>query len=83
MGFAFGLQYLLYGPLLGKVVYTRYEEGYLDTKDWCFTILVIWSLRELIHLLWSSFVNMLFLSRSLRINKQGYDFKQVDSEWDW
>ncbi|CAN1228569.1 Very-long-chain aldehyde decarbonylase CER3 [Linum grandiflorum] len=76
-------KYLLYGPLLGKVVYTRYEQGYFDTKDWCFTILTIWALREVIHLLWSSFVNMLFLSRSIRINKQGYEFKQVDAEWDW
>ncbi|CAN1329588.1 Very-long-chain aldehyde decarbonylase CER3 [Linum perenne] len=75
-------KYLLYGPLLGKVVYTRYEEGYLD-KDWCFYILAIWSLRELIHLLWSSFVSMLFITRSLRINKKGYEFKQVDDEWDW
>ncbi|CAN1223340.1 Very-long-chain aldehyde decarbonylase CER3 [Linum grandiflorum] len=75
-------KYLLYGPLLGKVVYSRFQEGYFK-QDWCFNMVVILYLRMLLHMLWSTFVNMLFFTKSLRINKHGYDFKLIDKEWDW
>lgn len=75
-------KYLLYGPLLGKVLYTRTQEGSFK-DDWCLHILIICIARALLHQLWNSFVNMLFLTRTRRINRQGYDFKQIDKEWDW
>ncbi|CAI0394134.1 unnamed protein product [Linum tenue] len=75
-------KYALYGPLVGKVLYSRYQEGYLK-PDWCFCLLVIWHIRQVLNMLWAAFVNMMFLSKSIRINKQGYGFKQVDREWDW
>jgi hypothetical protein len=76
------VKYLLYGPLLGKVLYTRTQEGSFK-GDWCLHILIICIARALLHQLWNSFVNMLFLTRTRRINRQGYDFKQIDKEWDW
>ncbi|KAG6737135.1 hypothetical protein POTOM_059867 [Populus tomentosa] len=75
-------KYLLYGPLLGKVLYTRTQEGSFK-DDWCLHILIICIARALLHQLWNSVVNMLFLTRTRRINQQGYDFKQIDKEWDW
>ncbi|KAH7569295.1 hypothetical protein JRO89_XS06G0139200 [Xanthoceras sorbifolium] len=75
-------KYLLYGPLLGKFVYSRIQE---DTPDetWCLYILIISILRGIIHLLWISFSNMLFLNRNRQIIQKGVDFKQIDREWDW
>ncbi|XVF34313.1 hypothetical protein REPUB_Repub18cG0049000 [Reevesia pubescens] len=75
-------KYLLYGPLAAKVLYSWIYDDTL--KDlWCLHILVICALRGFIHQLWSSFNNMLFLTRNRRIKQQGIDFKQIDSEWDW
>ncbi|CAI0427709.1 unnamed protein product, partial [Linum tenue] len=75
-------KYILYGPIVGNVLYSTYQEGSLKL-DWCFCLLVLWYIRYLVNLYWSTFVNMMFLSKSIRIDKQGYGFKQVDSEWDW
>ncbi|GMN62788.1 hypothetical protein TIFTF001_031860 [Ficus carica] len=36
-----------------------------------------------IYKLWSSYTNMLFLTRNRRILQQGVDFKQIDKEWNW
>ncbi|XP_021276679.1 protein ECERIFERUM 3 [Herrania umbratica] len=75
-------KYLLYGPLAAKVLYSWIYEDTL--KDhWCLHILLICALRGLIHQLWSSYGNMLFLTRNRRIKQQGVDFKQIDREWDW
>ncbi|XWS70891.1 hypothetical protein CRYUN_Cryun03dG0088400 [Craigia yunnanensis] len=75
-------KYILYGPLASKVLYSWIYEDTL--KDlWCLHILVICALRGLIHQLWSSYNNMLFLTRNRRIKQQGVDFKQIDREWDW
>ncbi|XP_077238230.1 very-long-chain aldehyde decarbonylase CER3-like [Tasmannia lanceolata] len=75
-------KYLLYGPLIGKVVYSwLYRYG--QTDSWCLHILIFCGLRGLIYQLWSSYSNMLFLTRNKRILKQGVDFKQIDKEWDW
>ncbi|CAN1326325.1 Very-long-chain aldehyde decarbonylase CER3 [Linum perenne] len=75
-------KYLLYGPLVGKVVYSIYQDGSFKL-DWYFYMVIIWYLRMYVHIMWSAFVNMLFFTKSLRINKHGYDFKQIDKEWDW
>ncbi|KAK8698389.1 hypothetical protein V6N13_114509 [Hibiscus sabdariffa] len=75
-------KYVIYGPLVAKVVYSWiYEDSLKDV--WCLHILVICALRGLIHQLWSSYSNMLFLTRNRRIKQQGVDFKQIDREWDW
>lgn len=75
-------QYMLYGPLVAKALYSWvYEDG--DRYSWCLHILIICALRGLIYQLWSSYSNMLFLTRNRLIIKQGVDFKQIDMEWDW
>ncbi|KAF8400443.1 hypothetical protein HHK36_013741 [Tetracentron sinense] len=75
-------QYLLYGPLLAKILYSWVWED-IQKDNWCLHILIICSLRGLIYQLWSSYCNMLFLTRNRRILQQGVDFKQIDREWDW
>lgn len=75
-------QYLLYGPFFAKVMYSRYQEDSI-WATWCLHVLILCSLRGLIYQLWSSFSNMLFLTRNRRIIKDGVDFKQIDKEWDW
>ncbi|KAK8655109.1 hypothetical protein V6N13_107701 [Hibiscus sabdariffa] len=75
-------KYLLVGPLAAKVLHSWIYEGTI--KDlWCLHVLLICGLRGLIHQLWSSYSNMLFLTRTRRIIQQGVDFKQIDREWDW
>lgn len=76
------MQYLLYGPLLANGLYTLYEEGNI-IHNWCLHILLISLLRVGIHVVWSSYSNMLFLTRNRRILQQGVDFKQIDMEWEW
>ncbi|XP_059276470.1 very-long-chain aldehyde decarbonylase CER3-like [Lycium ferocissimum] len=75
-------KYLLYGPFVAKVMYSRYEEDSIKAT-WCLHVLILCALRCLIYQLWSSFSNMLFLTRNRRIIKEGVDFKQIDKEWDW
>uniref|UniRef100_A0A2N9EMR2 Very-long-chain aldehyde decarbonylase CER1-like C-terminal domain-containing protein n=1 Tax=Fagus sylvatica TaxID=28930 RepID=A0A2N9EMR2_FAGSY len=77
-------KYLLYGPFVAKVVYSRfYEEAPNGSSDWYLHILILCALRGLTHQIWSSYSNMLFLTRNRRILQQGVDFKQIDREWDW
>ncbi|KAB1204154.1 Protein ECERIFERUM 3 [Morella rubra] len=75
-------KYLLYGPLLAKVWYSRFDAE-APEGTWCLHILIICALRGLIHQLWSSYSNMAFLTRNRWIHQQGVDFKQIDLEWDW
>ncbi|KAJ8528109.1 hypothetical protein K7X08_015560 [Anisodus acutangulus] len=75
-------KYLLYGLFVSKVMYSRYQEDSIKAT-WCLHVLILCALRGLIYQLWSSFSNMLFLTRNRRIIKQGVDFKQIDKEWDW
>ncbi|KAJ8750974.1 hypothetical protein K2173_016155 [Erythroxylum novogranatense] len=75
-------KYLLYAPIISKITYSRIQEGSFKV-DWCLSILVLFSLREFVYFLWSNFSSMLFLNRKYRINQEGYDFKQIDKEWDW
>ncbi|XXG64507.1 hypothetical protein AAC387_Pa05g2442 [Persea americana] len=75
-------KYALYGPLVAKALYSWvYEDG--ERYSWCLHILIICALRGLVHQLWSTFSNMLFLTRNRLVIKQGVDFKQIDKEWDW
>ncbi|CAN8301508.1 unnamed protein product [Cochlearia groenlandica] len=77
------LKYLLYGPLLAQVVYSwTYKEDY-SKAIWCLHILIICGIKGFIHVFWSSFNGTLFLTRTLRINPKGVDFKQIDHEWHW
>ncbi|KAH7865261.1 hypothetical protein Vadar_004317 [Vaccinium darrowii] len=77
-----GKLYLLYGPFVAKFMYSTVWEG-TNRDSWCMHILIICSLRGLIHQLWSSYSNMLFLNRNRRVSELGIDFKQIDREWDW
>ncbi|KAK1274878.1 Protein ECERIFERUM 3 [Acorus gramineus] len=75
-------RYVLYGPLVARALYTGHNST--TTRNlWCLHVLIICALRGLVHQLWFSFSNMLFLTRKRRIIKQGVDFKQIDIEWDW
>ncbi|CAM9001912.1 unnamed protein product [Rhodiola kirilowii] len=79
------LKYLLYGPFVGKVLYSWSQDELLKDKSaqWCLGVLVFNFLRYLVHDAWSSFNAMLWLNRNRRIVKDGSDFKQIDREWDW
>ncbi|XP_057420433.1 very-long-chain aldehyde decarbonylase CER3 isoform X2 [Lotus japonicus] len=83
----FGIfKYLLYGPFVAKVLLGRFydeEEHSNSNISLCLHLLILCGLRGLIHVLWSSYNNMLFLIRNRRILQQGVDFKQIDKEWDW
>lgn len=82
----FGIfKYVLYGPIVGKVLYEilNEEPSYSNLSWWCIHLLVLCGLRTLLHVFWSSYSNMLFLTRNRRILQQGVDFKQIDKEWDW
>ncbi|KAM5554044.1 very-long-chain aldehyde decarbonylase CER3 [Rosa sericea] len=76
-------KYLLFGPMIWKAFYSIVYEDVLPMQSWCLHVLVICALRGLIHQLWNSYSNMLFLTRNRRIIKQGVDFKQIDTEWHW
>ncbi|CAH2049722.1 unnamed protein product, partial [Thlaspi arvense] len=56
----------------------RNSRGDLDA--FCLHILIISGLRIFIYQLWTSCVNMLFLTGNRRILQQGVDFKQIDKE---
>ncbi|KAK7411554.1 hypothetical protein VNO78_02988 [Psophocarpus tetragonolobus] len=77
-------KYLLYGPLVAKVVHEMFyvEDSNLNSL-WCFHLLILTGLRGFLHVLWNSYSNMLFLTRNRRILQHGVDFKQIDQEWDW
>ncbi|KAG9143714.1 hypothetical protein Leryth_018886 [Lithospermum erythrorhizon] len=74
-------KYMLYAPLVSKIVYSRYY-GESMVNIWCH-IFIISMLRCLIYQGWSTFSNMLFLNRNKQIFSKGLDFEQIDKEWDW
>lgn len=75
-------QYLLYGPLIAKGLYSMSGKG--NKEDiWCLHILVLFALRGLVHQLWSTYNNSLYINRTRRLNQQGIDFNQIDAEWHW
>ncbi|KAK6127014.1 hypothetical protein DH2020_039242 [Rehmannia glutinosa] len=73
----------LYGIFLAKGLYSRYQEQTFKDSNWCLHIFIICMLRLFLYQAWTSYCNMLFLTRNRRIMKQGVDFKQVDKEWHW
>ncbi|XP_020109576.1 protein ECERIFERUM 3-like [Ananas comosus] len=75
-------KYLLYGPLMAKGVHDAWEKGTL-MNSWFLHLLILFALRGLIHQLWFTYSNMLFLTRRRRVVNDGVDFKQIDEEWDW
>ncbi|KAL4559844.1 hypothetical protein LXL04_031990 [Taraxacum kok-saghyz] len=76
-------KYLLYGPLLAEFIYSRIYGKKHSEYSWCLHILILSSLRGLVHQLWSSYNNMLFLNRNHRLSEKGIDFDQIDKEWHW
>ncbi|GAA0158703.1 oxidase [Lithospermum erythrorhizon] len=75
-------KYLFYGPLLAKFLYSVYKEE-TENGRWCLYILILSALRGIVHQLWCSISNLLFLNRKCRIFQQGVDFNQIDKEWHW
>lgn len=76
------VQYLLYGPFLAKFIHSMYWKESME-DIWCLHILVLCSLRGLVHQLWSTFSNMLYLNSTRRVSYEGIDYDQIDNEWDW
>uniref|UniRef100_A0A0D9WSR1 aldehyde oxygenase (deformylating) n=1 Tax=Leersia perrieri TaxID=77586 RepID=A0A0D9WSR1_9ORYZ len=77
-------KYLLYGPVVGKVVQEWREQGWAAMgSSWCVHLIVLLALRSLTYQLWFSYGNMLFFTRRRRVVDQGVDFHQIDTEWDW
>lgn len=75
-------KYLVLGPLFAKGINSIIHEE-TQKESWCLHICVLYLVRCLIYQLWSSYTNMLFLTRNRRILQQGVDFKQIDKEWNW
>ncbi|XP_023762062.2 very-long-chain aldehyde decarbonylase CER3 [Lactuca sativa] len=76
-------KYLLFGPLLAELIYSRIYEKKHSEYSWCLHILILSSLRGLVHQLWSSHNNMLFLNRNHRLSEKAIGFDQIDKEWHW
>ncbi|KAL8461281.1 hypothetical protein ACS0TY_032669 [Phlomoides rotata] len=75
-------KYAIYGIFLAKELHSRYQEETIK-DSWCLHIFIISMLRPVIYQLWTSYSNMLFLTRNRLIVKKGVDFKQIDKEWHW
>ncbi|KAL6555199.1 Very-long-chain aldehyde decarbonylase cer3 [Orobanche gracilis] len=74
---------VLYGLFLGKALYSGYYEEERVKDTWFLHLFVICMLRLVIYQSWTSYSNMLFLTRNRLIVKKGVDFQQIDKEWDW
>ncbi|GJR90618.1 eceriferum 3-like protein [Tanacetum coccineum] len=76
-------KYLLYAPLVVEFIYSRVYERRQSDYGWCLHIVILSVLRGLVHQIWSSWNNMLFLNRNRRLSERGVDFDQIDKEWHW
>nr|XP_043637396.1 very-long-chain aldehyde decarbonylase CER3-like [Erigeron canadensis] len=76
-------KYILFGPLLVEFISSTIYETRQCEYSWCIHILILCSLRGVVHQLWSSFDSMLWLNRTNRLSKRGVDFGQIDREWHW
>ncbi|XP_052180475.1 very-long-chain aldehyde decarbonylase CER3-like isoform X2 [Diospyros lotus] len=76
-------KYLLFGPFVAQVLYSGIQEGMITKDSGCLHILIICALRAVMYQQWTSWSNMLFITRCRRILNQGVDFKQIDKEWEW
>ena len=77
------MQYVLFGPLVWKVVQEWREQGGLPLGSWWLHLLVLFAVRGLTYQFWFTYGNMLFFTRRRRVVKDGVDFRQIDAEWDW
>ncbi|XP_011079338.1 protein ECERIFERUM 3 [Sesamum indicum] len=75
-------KYGIYGIFLAKGMYSMYQEE-ITKERWCLHIFVLCMLRLAMYQAWTSYSNMLFLTRNRIIVKKGVDFKQIDKEWHW
>ncbi|KAL0345974.1 UNVERIFIED_CONTAM: Very-long-chain aldehyde decarbonylase CER3 [Sesamum radiatum] len=75
-------KYGIYGIFLAKGMYSMYQEE-ITKERWCLHLFVLCMLRLAMYQAWSSYSNMLFLTRNRIIVKKGVDFKQIDKEWHW
>ncbi|XP_024973169.1 protein ECERIFERUM 3-like [Cynara cardunculus var. scolymus] len=76
-------KYILFGPFLGEFMYSRMYGKRQSEYDWCLHILILSSLRGIVHQIWNSCDNMFFINRNHRISQNGIDFDQIDNEWHW
>ncbi|CAA2961447.1 ECERIFERUM 3 [Olea europaea subsp. europaea] len=76
-------KYMLYGPFLARILYTRYQDDTIRNSNWCLHIIILCLLRGFMYQAWTSYTSMLFLTRNRVIIKKGVDFKQIDKEWHW
>ncbi|KAI9125938.1 hypothetical protein K1719_003356 [Acacia pycnantha] len=76
-------KYVLYGPLVAKVVHQSFQEDQQILSSWCLHLLILCALRGLVHVWWGGYGNMHFLTRNRRILQRGVDFNQIDKEWNW
>ncbi|XP_034588541.1 very-long-chain aldehyde decarbonylase GL1-2 [Setaria viridis] len=76
-------KYMLFGPLVWKVVREWREQGGLPLGSWWLHLLVLFAVRGLIYQFWFTYGNMLFFTRRRRVVADGVDFRQIDAEWDW
>ncbi|KAK9130250.1 hypothetical protein Sjap_010737 [Stephania japonica] len=75
-------KYLLYGPLVAQVIYSRMHEE-APKMEWCLHILAICTLRLYIYLLCCIYGRMYFFTKQRLIDGKTVDFNQIDSEWHW
>ncbi|EXB94909.1 Protein WAX2 [Morus notabilis] len=79
----FGIyKYLVLGPLFAKCIHSIIDEK-TQKESWCLHICLLYLFRCFLYQLWTSYTNMLFLTRNRRVIQQGVDFKQIDKEWNW
>ncbi|KAJ0603590.1 putative fatty acid hydroxylase, NAD(P)-binding domain superfamily [Helianthus annuus] len=77
------LKYLFFGPLLVDFMYSNVYKKRQSEYAWCMHVIILSSLRGLVHQLWNTFDNMLFINRNRRLSQEGIDFHQIDKEWHW
>ncbi|KAL7093199.1 hypothetical protein ACP275_11G028200 [Erythranthe tilingii] len=73
-------KYAIYGILVAKGVYSKYQE---EEESWGIHIFIISMLRLCLYQACTSYSNMLFLTRNRRIVNKGVGFQQIDKEWHW
>ncbi|KAM7252570.1 hypothetical protein ACFE04_008079 [Oxalis oulophora] len=76
-------KYVFYGPLIANVVHSWMHDKENIMNSWSLHILILSVVRGLLYLFWNCYSSMLFFNRTRRINQQGIDFKQIDTEWNW
>ncbi|GJW27562.1 eceriferum 3-like protein [Tanacetum coccineum] len=76
-------KYILLAPLVAEFIYSRVYEKRQSEYSWYLHILILSSLRGVVHQLWSSLNNSLYIKRNNRVSQKGVDFDQIDKEWHW